>query len=306
MRNLNLDQLQTLIAIADLGTLAAAAQALHLAPPTVSLHISELELRLGVSLVVRGRRQATLTPAGCEMVKGGRLLLAAADDVAEQARRRAAGREGVVRLGTSAGVSPQLLPRVLEVLASQCPGIDVKLEVLGSLDAMSRLQAGTLDIGIVAMPQAPSSGVCLTLWRHDPMVAFIPSHWDLPDLVTPEWLAARNWLSFSSSTQMYRLVAAWLGQGGQNPRPHIELNYPPALKSLVAAGHGVALLPFEYPDEHEAAGVAVRHLSPPLTRPMSLAHRISALPNAAVSNVLQALGAFASDEQGNPCRISVG
>lgn len=40
MRNLNLDQVQTLVTIADLGTLAAAAQALHLAPPTVSLHIS--------------------------------------------------------------------------------------------------------------------------------------------------------------------------------------------------------------------------------------------------------------------------
>ena len=54
MRNLNLDQLQTLIAIADLGTFAAAAQALHLAPPTVSMHIKELESRLGAELVVRG------------------------------------------------------------------------------------------------------------------------------------------------------------------------------------------------------------------------------------------------------------
>ena len=300
MRNLNLDQLQTLIAIADLGTVAAAAHALHLAPPTVSLHISELELRLGVDLVVRGRRQATLTPAGSEMVRGGRLLLSAADGVAEQVRRRAAGREGMVRLGTSAGVSPQLLPRVLEVLGRQCPGIDVKLEVLSSLDAIMRLQAGTLDIGIVALPQGSTSGVCLTPWRHDPMVAYIPAHWEVPDLVTPEWLAARNWLSFSPSTQMYRLVAAWFGQGGQNPRPHIELNYPPALKSLVAAGHGVALLPSEYPEEHELAGVAVRHLSPQLMRPMSLAHRLSALPNAAVNNVLQALSTFASDKQGRP------
>jgi DNA-binding transcriptional LysR family regulator len=306
MRNLNLDQLQTLIAIADLGTFAAAAQALHLAPPTVSLHVSELEQRLGTALVVRGRRQAGLTPAGSEAVRGGRLLLATADGLAEQVRRRAAGREGVVRLGTSAGVSPQLLPRVLEVLARECPGVDVKLEVLSSVEAMTRLQAGTLDIGIVAMPQAASSGVHLTPWRHDPMVAFIPSHWDAPERVTPEWLAARNWLSFSPSTQMYRLVAAWFGQGGQNPRPHIEINYPPALKSLVVAGHGVALLPFEYPDEHELTGMVVRHLSPPLARPMSLAHRIQALPNAAVSNVLQALGAFASDEQGRPCKISVG
>ncbi|RZI64558.1 MAG: LysR family transcriptional regulator, partial [Variovorax sp.] len=38
MRQLNLDQLRTLVAIADLGTFSAAAQALHLAQPTVSLH----------------------------------------------------------------------------------------------------------------------------------------------------------------------------------------------------------------------------------------------------------------------------
>ena len=61
MRNLNLDQLQTLITIADLGTFAAAAQALHLAPPTVSMHIKELESRLGAELVVRGRRPVSYT-----------------------------------------------------------------------------------------------------------------------------------------------------------------------------------------------------------------------------------------------------
>ena len=53
MRNLNLDQIQTLIAIADLGTFAAASQALHLAPPTISLH-KELEAHAEVPLVLRG------------------------------------------------------------------------------------------------------------------------------------------------------------------------------------------------------------------------------------------------------------
>ena len=105
MRNLNLDQLQTLIAIADLGTFAAAAQALHLAPPTVSLHIKELESRLRADLVVRGRRQAELTPAGEALVQEGRKLLAASDDLVERVRRRATGLEGRVRMGVSAGVT---------------------------------------------------------------------------------------------------------------------------------------------------------------------------------------------------------
>ena len=71
MRQLNLDQLRTLIAIADLGTFAAAAQALHLAPPTVSLHVKELESWLDTPLVIRGRRLAELTPAGAVLCRTG-------------------------------------------------------------------------------------------------------------------------------------------------------------------------------------------------------------------------------------------
>ena len=171
MRNLNLDQLQTLIAIADLGTFAAAAQALHLAPPTVSLHIKELESRLEAELVVRGRRQAELTPAGEVLVQEGRQLLQAADDLVERVRRRACGREGVVRVGVSAGVSTQLLPRMLEALAQRSPGVEIRLEAVGSAESMQRLKAGSLDIGIVASPQPPVPEVRQMPWRTDPMVA---------------------------------------------------------------------------------------------------------------------------------------
>lgn len=128
MRNLNLDQLQTLVAIADLGTFAAAAQALHLAPPTVSLHIKELESRLEAVLLVRGRRQAELTPAGEVLVREGRQLLAASDDLADRVRRRASGREGVVRVGVSAGVSTRLLPLMLQALHRRNPAVEVRLE----------------------------------------------------------------------------------------------------------------------------------------------------------------------------------
>ena len=101
MRNLNLDQLQTLIAIADLGTFAAAAQALHLAAPTVSLHIKELESRMDAQLLVRGRKQTTLTAAGQVLMEHGRKLLQASDDVVERVQRRASGREGLVRVGVA-------------------------------------------------------------------------------------------------------------------------------------------------------------------------------------------------------------
>ncbi len=290
MRNLNLDQLQTLIAIADLGTFAAASQALHLAPPTVSLHIKELESRLDALLVVRGRKRAELTPAGEVLVREGRKLLAAGDELMDRVQRRASGREGVVRVGVSAGVSTRLLPMALEALGRSSPGVEVKLEAVGSAEAMRRLTSATLDIGIVASPQPPMAEVSLTPWRNDPMVALLPASWDAPERVTPDWLVTRRWASFAPATQMHGLVAAWFGQAGYHPRPYLTLSYPGALKSLAAASQSAALLPLEeVQDQLDAPGVQVRHLHPRLMRPMALAHRRLATPDPAVEAVLKVL-----------------
>lgn len=295
MRNLNLDQLQTLVAIADLGTFAAAAQALHLAPPTVSMHIKELEVRMKAALLVRGRRHAELTPAGEVLVQEGRKLLSSSDDVIEAVQRRATGREGLVRIGVSAGVSTRLLPLMLEALAGRAPGVDVRLDAVGSADAMLRLKAGSLDVGIVASPQPIVAGVKMTAWRNDPMVALLPASWNAPELVTPEWLASRRWASFAPATQMHGLIAAWFGQAGHNPRPFLTLSYPGALKSLAAASQSAALLPLEeVEDMTHALDVKVHHLSPTLMRPMAVAHRCIPKPSEAVTRVLEMLSEFSS------------
>lgn len=297
MRNLNLDHLQTLVAIADLGTLAAAAQALHLAPPTVSLHISELESRVGAALLVRGRRHTSLTAAGAELVQGGRRLLAGTQALLEQARRRAEGRAGTVRLATTAGVSSELLPHLLQALAREQPGVELMLDVLGSAAAMARLGEGSLDIAIVALPQPPSPGIRVSAWRRDPMVALLPAALKAPARIGPQWLAEQGWMGFGPTTQMYRLVAAWFGRAGLNPRPRMELNHPAALRSLVAAGQGVALLPLEQPEAEaraaaSAEGMQLRLLSPLLWRPLGLAHREVQLGEPAVAGVLRTLAQF--------------
>lgn len=291
MRNLNLDQLQTLVAIADLGTLAAASRALHLAAPTVSLHVSELEARLGYALVERGARQATLTPAGAVLVDAARRLLRDADQAVDQARRVALGHEGKVRLGTATGVLVHLLPAVLQRLAAQYPAVGVEVEVLSSMDAMRRIADGALDVGIVALPQAANPQVVVTRWRSDPMVAFIPSSWKPPAKVDPEWLACRPLIANDASTLMHRLVAEWFAQAGLTPRARIELNYTEAMKSMVSAGYGAAVLPLEgqsmKPAPHQR--FAVRPLSPRLQRHLAVAHRPRPDVQGALPQVLEVL-----------------
>lgn len=294
MRNLNLDQVQTLIAIADLGTFAAAAQALHLSPPAISLHIKELETRMDTALLLRGRRQAVLTAAGELLVAHGRKLLDASDELIDLVQRRASGREGLVKVGVSAGVSTRLLPMMLEQLSSRSPGVEVKLEAVGSADAMQRLRTGSLDVAIVASPQPSSAEIVLTPWRNDPMVVLLPASWKAPKRVTPDWLAGKRWASFAPATQMHGLIAGWFGQAGHHPRPFLTLSYPGALKSLAAASQSAVILPLEeVEDQLQLPGVQVRHLWPRLMRPMAVAHRRDGSHNPAAAAVLAVLAAFA-------------
>lgn len=283
-----------MVAIADLGTFAAAAQALHLSPPAISLHIKELETRMDTALLLRGRRQAVLTAAGEVLVAHGRKLLEASDELIDLVQRRASGREGLVKVGVSAGVSTRLLPIMLEQLSQRSPGVEVKLEAVGSADAMQRLRAGSLDVAIVASPQPSSAEIVLTPWRNDPMVVLLPAAWKAPKRVTPDWLADKRWASFAPATQMHGLIAGWFGQAGHHPRPFLTLSYPGALKSLAAASQSAVILPLEeVEDQLQLPGVQVRQLWPRLMRPMAVAQRRDGSHNPAAAAVLEVLAAFA-------------
>lgn len=293
MRELNLDQLRTLVAIADLGTFSAAARALHLAQPTVSLHISELEARLGAQLVLRGGRSVLPTAAGAVLVERARRLLRDADEAADAVKRHVEGRVGRVRLGTSTGIVVHLLPRVLELMARTHPGIDVEVSILGSTEAMERVGLGTLDVGLVSTPQPARRELLLSHWRSDPMMAFLPAGWQAPKRITPPWLMDKPLIFNDSTTHMYRLTMEWFAAAGHTPRARIELNYNEAMKSLVAAGYGAALLPLE--QEGVAAiprGVQVLPLWPALTRHTAVVHRPLATLDGATRRLLQTLAQF--------------
>jgi len=302
MREINLDRLRTLLAVADLGSFAAAARVLHLAPPTVTLHVAELESRLGARLLVRGRARVVPTGVGQSLIERARRLLADADEALDDVRRQVQGDSGRVRLGASTGAIAHLLPQALQTLGRQHAGIDVQAVVLTSSETLSRLAAGTLDVGLVALPQVAVAGLHIRPWRRDPVCAFVPSDWDVPRLVTPAWLAARPLILNDATTRLSRLTGDWFARAGLQPRARIELNYNDAIKSLVAAGWGAALLPHEAGAAEVDARIVRRPLRPALWRPLALAWRDGADDGATrrVLAVLDGLRQAPGGERVNP------
>ncbi|MBR8313459.1 LysR family transcriptional regulator [Burkholderia dolosa] len=289
MREISLDRLRTLVAVADRGSFADAARALNLAPPTVSLHIAELEDRIGAPLLLRKRGHVGPTSIGDVLVERARRLLADAEQALDDIQRQVDGLEGRVRLGASTGVIAHLLPQALETLCERHPAIDVQIAVLTSQDTLSRLMDGTLDVGIVALPQPPVAGLVIKPWRRDPVMAFVPAHWRCPARVTPEWMAARPLVLNDATTHLSRLTAEWFASAGHHPVPRIQLNYNDAIKSLVAAGYGAALLPNEGATPLPDTRVVMRPLRPALWRRLGIAYRAGYVERA-TQYVLDVLG----------------
>lgn len=288
MREISLDRLRTLVAIADLGSFAEAARVLNLAPPTVSLHIAELEARVGGTLLSRTRGRVQPSAIGETLVERARRLLADAQQALEDVQRQVQGLAGRVRLGASTGAIAQLMPQALETLSHQHPGIDVQVAVLTSHETLKKLADGALDIGLVALPQSPVKGLLIAPWRRDPVMAYLPARWACPAVVTPEWLAEQPLILNDNSTGLSRLTAQWFDSAGQQPVPRIQLNYNDAIKSLVAAGYGATLLPNEGSTPLADPRIAMRPLQPLLWRQLGIAHRSGEVERA-TEHVLQVL-----------------
>jgi DNA-binding transcriptional LysR family regulator len=292
MRELNLDQLRTLVSILELGSFSAAARALHLAQPTVSLHVSQLEARLSTKLIARGPQRVQATPAGQVLAERARELLRHADEAVDLVKRHRDGQVGRVWLGSSTGAMVHLLPQVLEALDAALPSIDVQVVIGRSSELMARLFVGEVDIALVAMPQASYPKIRVTPWRSTPMVAMLPARWEAPKWVTPQWMASRPLILNEPDTHMRRQVMDWFAAAGLRPQARVEMIYNEVTRRLVAAGYGAAILPFEHPSEALEGRVQVLRLRPAMTRRLGVAHRPAQALDGPTRSVLDAVMAF--------------
>src|SRR5262245_48276500 len=272
MRNLNLDQLQALREVVGLGSFSAAALKLRLTQPAVSLQIRELEKRLGVQLVERMGKRAYATAAGEELIAHARRLAQDADEALAAMRRHREGWLGRVRLGTSVAVCTYLLPPVLARLRREYPKLEVDIAIGTTENVVSRILANDLDIGVVTMPVKEHAALEIEPLREDPMMAFFPGNErNLPRQVTPQYLAGRNLILNQRLSQTYRIIAQWFLSADIELRPIMELGNTEAIKTLVAAGVGVGILPLERKQGILVYGrTQVRPLQPALMRQLGI------------------------------------
>lgn len=151
---LDLKRLRYFRAIAEHGSLSAAARALNLAQPALSHHVAELETELGVRLLERRRNGAVPTEAG-------KLLLRHAVDIglrvdkAEAELRRFAHDNGAavrLRLAIISSLAADLAPLLVAALKRDMPEIVLRITESGTQDSLVLIDRGEADMAIGLMP----------------------------------------------------------------------------------------------------------------------------------------------------------
>lgn len=135
------DHIRTFRAVAETGSLSAAARALQITQPTVGRHIDLLEESLNFSLFVRSREGMTLTQQGADLVAEATEMEIASIGF----ERRAAGLDedltGVVRISANEIFGVMILPRIIPKFMQDNPGIQVELIVSNSTANLLRRDA---------------------------------------------------------------------------------------------------------------------------------------------------------------------
>lgn len=175
--------MRTFDAVVRHGTVTEAANALDLAPSSVSEQIRALEKSLEVSLFARTPKGMRLTEAGGRMLEWARRLLAQA----EQARREVRGARPVLRLGALETIAATYVPRVLNRLAERRPDLEVEVRsergrdglfddvAAGRLEAALLLDAGD-GIGDLGFPAPPEPFAFVDLEPVPLVVVAAPGH----------------------------------------------------------------------------------------------------------------------------------
>ncbi|WP_405067339.1 LysR substrate-binding domain-containing protein [Kribbella sp. NBC_01510] len=238
-------------AIADEGSITAAADRLTISQPSLTRQVRDLERRLGVALLDRTPRGVTLTAAGDVFVARAADILRSVDNLDAEVRAVARGHAGRLRIGfVGSAINGPLGPAIAR-LRSELPEVELQLrESFDDMSLMAEIKAGDLDLAVHRLPiRAPE--LLSIPWAQEPLSVFLPDNSPLAADTGPlasEALRNLNLVMWprESAPQAYDEVMAIYQDLGAVPHCVATAHTVQAILALVAARVGAALMAQSY------------------------------------------------------------
>jgi DNA-binding transcriptional LysR family regulator len=235
-----LRELRTFVMVARHGTFAAAGQQVSLTPSAVSAQMRVLEQGLGVRLFDRSGRAAVPNAAGRHALPLAEQMLALYAQMALPTS--AAEWQGELKVGAIASVQTGLLPEALPRFRAAAPRVELKLVPGVSLNLLSQVDAGELDLALLIKPpfELPKELLQISLAR-EPFVLITPVGVTGDDPL--QILAEQPFVRYERRSFGGRLVSQFLRDQRLSVHEALELDELEAIVRMVECGLGVSLIP---------------------------------------------------------------
>jgi LysR family hca operon transcriptional activator len=262
-RDMELRHLRYFVAVAEEGSLTNAAERrLHTAQPSLSRQIRDLELEVGVKLLVRGARGIALTAAGRVFLDHARLALLQVQAAGDAARRAAQPERPAFVLGFLTGHEVVWLPDALRILREEVPSIEITLlSSQSSPELAGALMRGKVDVAFLRR-EAQAPGIAFRFLIKEPLVAVLPTGHRLAarKKVRPQDIAGEAYITPTRVAPVLKsVIDAYAAKVGITLKPQYESENLASSMSLVASTGGVTLLPL-YAQNLLSSAVVMRPL----------------------------------------------
>ncbi|MGQ3027414.1 MAG: LysR family transcriptional regulator [Ferrovibrionaceae bacterium] len=259
----DLTDLRLFLCIVEAGSITRGAEMANLALPSASGRLRGMEEVAGVTLLERGRRGVSPTPAGSALAHHARLVLAQIDRMRGELGEFAGGMRGRVRILANTAAMTEFLPELLAPWLAAHPKIDIDLRERQSTDIVAAIAGGHADIGIVS--DAVDHGGLKTLpFAVDRMVVVAPP--DRPRAgrrpIAFTETRGHGFVGLGAGSALQDYLGGHAARAGRRIAFRIRMRGFDGLCRMVAAGVGIGIVP-------ETAAARARRLWDIATIPLS-------------------------------------
>ncbi len=240
---MDIRRLEYFIAVCEQMNMTRAAKALHIAQPSLSNSIRQLEDELGFDLFDRSRRQLRLTDKGEILYRKAKGLVLQFENVKREMADLSTSHVGTIRLGVPPMIGTILFPRILTRYKAEHPAVDLLLSEEGSLEVKRKIIDGEVDLGIIILSEEDKRLRTHEILKTEIVACLSKTHpLNACEVITAKEIENEQVIMLKKGFYHREVLKAYFEESGIRPRTAVSTNQLKTLESLVVQGVGISFL----------------------------------------------------------------
>ncbi len=240
---MELYQLRSLISVAENGNFTRASEKMYITQPALSQQIINLEKELGHKLLHRLGRQVVLTEPGRFFIERARRIVLEADNATKEIRDHP-GLDGRITVGAIPSVAPYILPPLIEQARLEHPNLEIHAREDFRDELVKFVVDGSVDVAVVSTP-VRGSVLSIEPFIREPLLLVVGLNHPFAKRtnIKATDLANETFVMLGSASSLSEQVREFCGNHQVEPQIGYRCAQLATVKSLVALGAGISILP---------------------------------------------------------------